>query len=102
LFAFSTTLSAQTSSVEGNVTGADRRPLNDAEIRFEQRGRAVSPIVSRADVNGHYNVIDSRTWLLEIALVLVRFDHVGERSTNHPLASRRGISFVGSVAPNSN
>jgi hypothetical protein len=34
---FSTTLSAQTSSVEGNVVGSDGRPLKDAEIRFEQR-----------------------------------------------------------------
>jgi hypothetical protein len=29
------TLLAQTSFVDGNVTGADGRPLKDAEIRFE-------------------------------------------------------------------
>ncbi len=53
-FAFSATLSAQTSSIEGNGLGADGRPLKDAEIRFEQKGAAVSPIISRADLNGHY------------------------------------------------
>jgi Carboxypeptidase regulatory-like domain len=50
----STTLCAQTSSVEGNVTGTDGRPLNDAEVRFEQKGRQTTAIISRADVNGHY------------------------------------------------
>jgi hypothetical protein len=53
-FAFSTTLSAQTSSVEGNVTGTDGRPLKGAEIRFEQKARKISPIGSRTDANGHY------------------------------------------------
>ena len=52
--AFSATLSPQTSSVEGNVVGADGRPLKDAEIRFEQRGVQFSPIISRTDANGHY------------------------------------------------
>jgi hypothetical protein len=55
-FAFSATLSAQTSSVEGNVTGTDGRPPKDAEIRFEQKGRQISPIVSRTDANGRYTV----------------------------------------------
>jgi Carboxypeptidase regulatory-like domain len=54
LFVFSPPLSAQVSSVEGNVVDADGRPLRDAEIRFEQRGRQVSPIISRTDANGHY------------------------------------------------
>src|SRR5918996_4301769 len=53
-FALSATASAQTSSVEGNATGADGRPLKDAEIRFEQKARQTSPIVSRTDANGHY------------------------------------------------
>jgi hypothetical protein len=53
--AFSATLSAQTSSVEGNVVGGDGRPLKDAEIRFEQRGRQISPITTGTDVNGHYS-----------------------------------------------
>jgi hypothetical protein len=52
-FAFSATILAQTSSIEGNVTGADGRPLKGAEIRFEQKGKA-SPVVSRTDANGHY------------------------------------------------
>jgi hypothetical protein len=52
-FVFSGTLSAQTSSIEGNVTGADGRPVKDAEVRFEQKGRAL-PVISRTDVNGHY------------------------------------------------
>jgi hypothetical protein len=51
--AFSATLSAQTSSVEGNVTGTDGRPLKDAEIRFEQKRGQVSPVVSHTDINGH-------------------------------------------------
>jgi Carboxypeptidase regulatory-like domain len=50
----SATFSAQTSSIEGNVTSADGRPLKDAEIRFEQKVRQISPIISRADANGHY------------------------------------------------
>ena len=50
----STTFSAQTSSIEGNVTSADGQPLKDAEIRFEQKVRQISPIVSRADADGHY------------------------------------------------
>ena len=53
-FALSATASAQTSSVEGNATGADGRPLKDAEIRFEQKARQTSPIISRTDANGHY------------------------------------------------
>lgn len=53
-FFFSATLSAQTSSVEGNVVGADGRPAKDTEIRFEQRGRQISPIISRTDAKGHY------------------------------------------------
>jgi hypothetical protein len=56
-FAFSATLSAQTSSIEGNVIGTDGRPLKDAEIRFEQKGKQTSPIISRTDVNGHYTAV---------------------------------------------
>jgi Carboxypeptidase regulatory-like domain len=52
-FVFSGTLSAQT-SVEGNVIGTDGRPLKGAEVRFEKKDRAVSPIISRTDANGHY------------------------------------------------
>src|SRR5919204_3193341 len=52
-FAFSATLSAQTSSVEGNVLGTDGRPLKGAEIRFEPKGRG-SPVISRTDAGGHY------------------------------------------------
>jgi hypothetical protein len=50
----SATLSAQTSSIEGKVTGPDGRPLKDAEIRFEQKARQISPIINRTDANGHY------------------------------------------------
>jgi hypothetical protein len=50
----SETFAAQTSSIEGNVTGADGRPLKDAEIRFEQKVRQMSPIINRTDANGHY------------------------------------------------
>jgi hypothetical protein len=53
-FVFSVTASAQTSSVEGNVVGADGRPPKNAEIRFEQKEGQVSPIISRTDANGHY------------------------------------------------
>jgi hypothetical protein len=56
-FAFSATLSAQTSSIEGNVVGTDGRPLKDAEIRFEQKPPQTSPIVSRTDGNGRYTAI---------------------------------------------
>jgi transposase InsO family protein len=53
-FAFSATLLAQTSSIEGNVTGTDGRPLKDAEIRFEHKGGQVSPVIRHTDINGHY------------------------------------------------
>jgi hypothetical protein len=56
-FIFSATLSAQTSSLEGNVAGTHGRPLKGAEIRIEERGRSISPIVSRTDVNGHYTAV---------------------------------------------
>jgi hypothetical protein len=52
----SATLSAQTSSIEGKVMGADGQPLKDAEIRFEQKVRQISPIISRTDANGRYTV----------------------------------------------
>jgi hypothetical protein len=52
-FVFSATLAAQTSSIEGNVVGMDGRPLKQAEVRFEQKGRT-SPVISRTDGNGHY------------------------------------------------
>jgi len=29
-------------------------PLKDAEIRFEQKGKQISLIISRTAVNGHY------------------------------------------------
>src|SRR5262249_28370114 len=54
LFVFTARVSAQMSSVEGSVFGADGRPLKDAEIRFEQKEGQVSPIMSRTDANGHY------------------------------------------------
>jgi len=53
-FACSATLSAQTSSIEGHVVGTNGQPLRDAEIRFEQKGRQISPIIDRTDLNGHY------------------------------------------------
>ena len=53
-FVLSSNLSAQTSSVEGNVIGSDGRPLKEAEIRFEQREGQVSPIIIRTDANGRY------------------------------------------------
>ena len=53
-FVFTAKVSAQMSSVEGSVVGADGRPLKGAEIRFEQKEGQVSPIVSRTDANGHY------------------------------------------------
>jgi hypothetical protein len=53
-FVFSGTLSAQTSSMEGNITGADGRPLEDAEVRFEQKGRQISLVTGHTDINGHY------------------------------------------------
>ena len=53
-FAFSATILAQTSSIEGNVTGTDGRPFKDAEIRFEHKGGQVSPVISHTDINGHY------------------------------------------------
>jgi Carboxypeptidase regulatory-like domain len=56
-FAISATVSAQTSSIEGNVTGTDGRALKDAEIRLEQKGRQTSPIITRTDVNGHYTAV---------------------------------------------
>jgi hypothetical protein len=36
---------------------ADGRPLKDAEIRFELKGRQISPIISRTDVDGHYTAV---------------------------------------------
>ena len=53
-FVFTATLSAQMSSVEGSVVGADGRPLKGSEIRFEQKEGQVAPIISRTDMNGHY------------------------------------------------
>jgi Carboxypeptidase regulatory-like domain len=52
-FALSATLSAQTSSIEGNVVGSDGRPSKGAEIRFEQKSGA-SPVISQTDIKGHY------------------------------------------------
>jgi hypothetical protein len=51
---FTPGLSAQTSSVEGDVIGTDGRPLKNAEVRFEEKTAAVSPIISRTDSNGRY------------------------------------------------
>jgi len=67
-FVFTATLSAQMSSVEGSIVGADGRPLKDAEIRFEQKEGQVSPIVSRTDANGHYTTALPRgTYKLSLA-----------------------------------
>jgi hypothetical protein len=51
---FAATLRAQTSTVEGNVTGADGRPLQGAEVRFDQKAEQISPIISRTDAKGLY------------------------------------------------
>src|SRR5206468_6591575 len=59
LFVFSATLSAQTSSIGGNVTSRDGRPLKDGEVRFEQKGGQISPI-SRTDANGRYTAVLAR------------------------------------------
>src|SRR5262249_61865142 len=53
-FVFTATVSAQMSSVEGSVVGADGRPLKGAKIRFEQKEGQVPPIVSRTDAHGRY------------------------------------------------
>jgi hypothetical protein len=59
-FFFSGVIVAQTSSIQGNVMGADGRPPNNAEIRFEQRGGPSSPILSHTDINGHYTAVLSK------------------------------------------
>src|SRR5439155_7365891 len=56
-FAFSATVSAQTSSVQGDVVGTDGRPLKDAEIRLEQKAGQIPPIISRTDVKGYYTAV---------------------------------------------
>jgi len=67
-FVFTATLSAQMSSVEGSVVGADGHPLKNAEIRFEQKEGQVSPIISRTDANGHYTAALPRgTYKLSLA-----------------------------------
>src|SRR5215470_8722016 len=67
-FAFTASVSAQMSSVEGSVLGTDGRPLKGAEIRFEQKEGQVSPIVSRTDANGHYTTALPRgTYKLSLA-----------------------------------
>ena len=66
---FTATVSAQMSSVEGSVVGADGRPLRDAEIRLEQKGGQVSPIISRTDANGRYTAALTRgTYKLNLAM----------------------------------
>jgi hypothetical protein len=47
------TVSAQTSSIEGNVTGADGRPSKGVKIRFEQKVGG-SPVIHETDINGRY------------------------------------------------
>ena len=49
-FVLTAKVSAQMSSVEGSVVGADGRPLKNAEIRFEQKHGQVSPIISPTDL----------------------------------------------------
>lgn len=67
-FVFTTTVSAQMSSVEGSVVGPDGRPLKGAEIRFEQKEGQVSPIVSRTDANGRYTAaLPGGTYKLSLA-----------------------------------
>ena len=67
-FVFTATVSAQMSSVEGSVVGADGRPLKGAEIRFVQKEGQVSPIVSLTDANGYYTTALPRgTYKLSLA-----------------------------------
>jgi len=67
-FVFTETVTAQMSSVEGSVVGADGRPLKDAEIRFDQKEGQLSPIISRTDANGHYTAALPRgTYKLSLA-----------------------------------
>jgi hypothetical protein len=67
-FVFTATVSAQMSAVEGSVVGADGRPLKNAEIRFEQKGGQVSPIISRTDASGRYTAALPRgTYKLSVA-----------------------------------
>jgi hypothetical protein len=67
-FVFTASVSAQMSSVEGSVVGADGRPLKGAEIRFVQKEGQVSPIISRTDANGHYTAaLPKGTYKLSLA-----------------------------------
>ena len=67
-FVFTASVSAQMSSVEGSVVGADGRPLKNAEIRFEPKEGQVSPIISRTDANGHYTAaLPKGTYKLSLA-----------------------------------
>src|SRR5262249_61342595 len=67
-FVFTATVSAQMSSVEGSVVGADGRPLKGVEIRFQQKEGQVSPIISRTDANGHYTAaLPAGTYKLSLA-----------------------------------
>ena len=88
-FAFSLTLSAQTpSSIEGNVAGTDGRPLKDAEMRFEQRGGKISPIISRMDVNGHYTAVLPRG---VYKMSLIAKGH--SKSLHHGKSDRSGFAY---------
>jgi hypothetical protein len=65
---FAATFLAQTSTVEGNVAGADGRLLQGAEVRFDQKAEQISPIISRTDANGHITAALPRS-MYEMTLV---------------------------------
>jgi carboxypeptidase family protein len=67
-FIFTASISAQMSSVEGSVVGADGHPLKGAEIRFEQKEGQISTIISRTDAKGRYTAeLPGGTYKLSVA-----------------------------------
>lgn len=54
-FAFSPTARAQTSDIQGQVFGADGRPLQGAEIRFERKDKTSAPSMVKTNAKGSYS-----------------------------------------------
>jgi hypothetical protein len=54
-FVFSTTASAQNSSIQGDIQGVDDRPLQGAEVRIERIDKKGPLITTKTNAKGYYS-----------------------------------------------
>jgi len=67
---FSSLINAHAGSIEGTVTGSDRRSVKGAEIRIQRRDAKAAVIVAKTDTKGHYTANNLTAGAYEVTLLV--------------------------------